>query len=222
MVDFIDVALKPDHMVHVRPRQIHQWSTDGYEAKLILMRELGHQPADVWPTEPSSIKLTEDQQQKLELLYQLDQHHWTEPDGRPEHVLAAGALRNLFQATLEIPAGQSSDQGETSDAFFALRADIERHLDHQHSVQQRASRLGYSTKTLDRASRKATGKTAKALADERIALEARRLLALPGSQASTVARQLGFAEATNFSKFVKRVTGRLPSDWQQLGSIDRE
>lgn len=56
----------------------------------------------------------------------------------------------------------------------------------------------------------ARGLPAKALIDRRVALEAARLLVHTPASAAQVGLQLGFSEATNFSKFFTRVMGATP------------
>ncbi|GAA3572971.1 hypothetical protein GCM10022222_66530 [Amycolatopsis ultiminotia] len=53
--------------------------------------------------------------------------------------------------------------------------------------------------------------SAKRFLDERIALEARRRLVTTDSSVATIARELGFTEATNFVKFYRRLTGTTPT-----------
>ena len=75
-----------------------------------------------------------------------------------------------------------------------------------------AEDLGYSTRTLDRACQRATGRTAKQVVDERISLEVRRLLTHTDLPVARIATDLGFDDASNFTKFVKRQLGLPPSE----------
>jgi AraC-like DNA-binding protein len=82
-------------------------------------------------------------------------------------------------------------------------------------VADYADRLGYSVRTLTRASAAATGRSARELVDARIALEAKRLLAYTDLPASAVGRRLGFSEPTNFGKFFLRRTGITPAAFRR-------
>jgi AraC-like DNA-binding protein len=73
-----------------------------------------------------------------------------------------------------------------------------------------AVRLGYSARTLTRACRAATGRSAKELIDARVALEAQRLLAHTDLPVAAIGRSLGFSEPTNFGKFFAREVGETP------------
>ncbi len=227
MVDFAEVDLEQDHVLHIRPGQIHQWRAEpDYQGTLLLFQQFRQRPQAHWPSEPTAHALGVDQLERLESAYRtywsLVEPNWVAVVGGSRHDLALAGLRDVFQAVLGIPPSGHDSAPGGGGPYFELRADIERHLDHHQTVQDRAARLGYSTRTLDRACRAVVGLTAKRLVDERLALEARRMLVLPNSQVSAVARSLGFDEATNFTKFVKRTTGRLPSDWQDPQSpVDR-
>lgn len=77
-------------------------------------------------------------------------------------------------------------------------------------VEDYARSLGYSARTLTRATLASDGVTAKEFIDRRILLEAKRLLAHSEQSAAHIAVQLGFSSATNFSKFFHRHTGKSP------------
>jgi len=94
-------------------------------------------------------------------------------------------------------------------------AEVERDFARTHRVADYADRLGYSVRTLTRASAAATGLSAREVVDARIALEARRLLAYTDLPASAVGRRLGFSEPTNFGKFFLRRTGVTPAAFRR-------
>jgi AraC-like DNA-binding protein len=57
---------------------------------------------------------------------------------------------------------------------------------------------------------------AKQVIDRRITLEARRLLVHSQTALAETGHQLGFSEAPNFVKFLKRVTGSTPSPFRKV------
>ncbi|AZS71972.1 AraC family transcriptional regulator [Streptomyces lydicus] len=77
-------------------------------------------------------------------------------------------------------------------------------------VTDYARSLGYAPRTLSRATEAAAGVGAKEFIDRRVVLEAKRLLAHGDQSAARIADRLGFADATNFSKFFQRQTGTTP------------
>ena len=80
-----------------------------------------------------------------------------------------------------------------------------------HEVAAYAAILRCSTRTLTRHCERWIGKPAKRLIDERVALEAKRMLAHGGAPAADLAPSLGFADATQFVKFFRRLTGETPA-----------
>lgn len=105
--------------------------------------------------------------------------------------------------------------GVVPPAYLAFRAAVEARLGDSRNVRDYVARLGYSERTVNRACRTATGLSAKQVLDERIVLEAKRLLAHSERSVAAVAAALGFSEATNFNKFFARGVGRLPSEFRR-------
>lgn len=57
---------------------------------------------------------------------------------------------------------------------------------------------------------------AKQIIDDRVLLEAQRLLADDNTApVSNIARQLGFTEPATFTRFFQRLTGENPATWRQ-------
>ncbi|WP_329292849.1 helix-turn-helix domain-containing protein [Streptomyces sp. NBC_01455] len=124
------------------------------------------------------------------------------------HLLAALVLRlsHLYARERGAP--------RTSEAFRAFHAAVERDFTESRTVADYARALGYSSRTLTRACLAATGGTAKRYLDDRIVLEARRLLVHTELPASAVGGRLGFPTPTAFSKFFKHHTGETPTDYR--------
>lgn len=106
-----------------------------------------------------------------------------------------------------------------ADLVRRLRGELERDVRHR-PVEWYAERLGCSVRTLTRACLAETGRGAKQLVDERVALEARRILATTTLPAAMVAQRLGFSEPTNFGRFFSREVGYTPGEFR--AAIDRQ
>ncbi|MFK0026200.1 helix-turn-helix domain-containing protein [Streptomyces sp. NPDC090798] len=96
------------------------------------------------------------------------------------------------------------------EPFLRFRDAVERGFSRTHRIDDYARELGYSTRTLTRATQTAAGLSAKDYLDQRLTLEAKRLLAHGTEPASTIAAHLGFPSATHFGKFFQRHTGQTP------------
>jgi len=94
--------------------------------------------------------------------------------------------------------------------FRRYRLAVEEHFQKRHAVAGYAKLLGCSEKSLGRAVQKIAGITAKEFLSQRIALEAKRLLAHTALPVSVIAHRLGFDEPTNFVKFFRREVRQSP------------
>ncbi|WP_269855934.1 helix-turn-helix transcriptional regulator [Streptomyces sp. RPT161] len=122
------------------------------------------------------------------------------------HLLAALVLRlgHLHNRQRPCPDG-------SSEAFHRYHQAIERDFATTRRVEDYATALGYSVRTLTRACLAATGRTAKQYLDDRAALEAKRLLVHTNLSPVQVANRLGFSSATVFTKFFRRRTHETPA-----------
>lgn len=100
--------------------------------------------------------------------------------------------------------------------FDRFRQALEQHFLEYRHVQDYATLLGCSPKKLCLLAKQQTGKSAKALIDDRTLLEAKRLLAYSDLSIGDLAIRLGFDEATNLAKFFRRHTGLSPTDFRSL------
>ncbi|MCB5910334.1 helix-turn-helix domain-containing protein [Streptomyces pinistramenti] len=124
------------------------------------------------------------------------------------HLLAVLVLR---VAHLEVPAHAADGSVcEASVAYLRFREAVERDFAHSRRVADYARALGYAPRTLSRATEAAAGVGAKEFIDRRVVLEAKRLLAHGDRSAARIADRLGFADATNFTKFFQRHAGTTP------------
>ncbi|MEU4201136.1 AraC family transcriptional regulator [Streptomyces sp. NPDC026294] len=106
--------------------------------------------------------------------------------------------------------GEGGGVCEASETFLRFRDAVERGFTRSRRVEDYARALGYSPRTLSRATAAATGVGAKEFIDRRVVLEAKRLLAHGDQTAARIAVRLGFADAANFAKFFQHRTGSTP------------
>jgi len=133
-------------------------------------------------------------------------------------------LRHLLHAFLLIlhRCARSSTKpcpSSTRAVFTLFRNEVEQRFATTRRIEDYERIIGYSSKTLSRAARAATGLCAKEYIDQRVLLEGRRLLAHTRLSAGEVAQQLGFSELTNFIKFFRRNGGESPSEFRRRGSF---
>ena len=110
-------------------------------------------------------------------------------------------------------AGANASQGGNGN-FRRFRNLLENSFSTQHQVQSYSSALGMSDKTLSRVCMAAAGVPAKAMINQRLTLEAKRMLAHTTMAVQAIGRDLGFEEATNFAKFFRREAGVTPLEFR--------
>ncbi|MGW1838131.1 helix-turn-helix transcriptional regulator [Streptomyces sp. NPDC002067] len=103
-----------------------------------------------------------------------------------------------------------------SEAFRRFREAVEDGFSRTHRVADYAARLGYSRRTLTRATRAALGCGAKRFLDDRVLLEAKRLLIHTSLAPSAIGERTGFAHPTAFSSFFRQHTGMTPSEFRSV------
>ncbi len=84
-----------------------------------------------------------------------------------------------------------------------------------HQVQDYANLLNKSPKTLSNLFKIYNQKTPLQIIQERITLEAKRLLIYTNKTNTEIAYELGFEELTHFSRFFKKMMNQSPSDFRE-------
>ncbi|WP_201299585.1 AraC family transcriptional regulator [Aeromicrobium sp. 9AM] len=228
-VDFTEHALGAGDVLWVRAGQMHQWGRIGdidgpsvlFAAHAIddrtreLVRAAGTAIPNVWPA--SDIEGTP-VAEAWELLLSVGRQ--ATPGGRADLRNAAlahatGAL--LTQLALAQPADQTTGPTATHEAYIWFRDEIDRRFSEWHQVTHYADRLGYSPRTLNRLARAHTGRSAKQLIDERVVLEAKRLLSHGDAPVVEIAEQLGFDDPSNFSAYFRARAGVTPGAFRRTG-----
>ncbi|MFJ4953783.1 helix-turn-helix domain-containing protein [Streptomyces sp. NPDC088760] len=220
--DFHTHRLAEGSAVWIRPGMVHRWSAiDACDGPLILFRPdflPGFSTAEA--TTPACWHLD---QQRLGLALLAAEHLGREHDTAARtphlaspallsHLLAALILRTLPDAPARTDAAPAGNR--SADVFRAYQAAVEEHFTDWHHVADYARALGYDVRTLTRATRAATGTGAKTFLDQRILLEAKRLLAHTDLPVAGCARRLGFRDAGNFTTFFRRQTATPPAAWR--------
>lgn len=127
--------------------------------------------------------------------------------------LASTLLRLSMWQSPEAFSG--ADHGAGHASFRRFRKLLDADFPRQHQVQHYARTLGLGEKTLSRVCLAATGLPAKALINQRLLLEAKRLLAHTTLAVQAIGRDLGFEEASNFVKFFHKQAGMRPLAFRQ-------
>lgn len=223
MLDFTDHDLEPGAVLWVRPGQVQRWGDptayDGwvliYPAGLLdpVTAELvraGSPGAPCWwtPEDAAAAGVPALVEEIAELA----------DDETVPRALRGPALTHLLSAMLlRLTAQASTRPGAPggSEPWIAFRELLEAEHTRHHDVSWYAARLGWSARTLARATRTATGRTPKELVDERVLLEARRLLAHSDLSVARVGEAVGFDDASNFGAWFRLRDGQTPAAFRR-------
>jgi AraC-like DNA-binding protein len=219
-VDFTGYALVPGMWLWVRPGQVQQWGDlHEVDGTLILFEsdfldQATATGAHVNDAHAAVVYEPDDaDHQRLTSAAEHLSHAFTSPGKLPLDVRQT-VLRHLLAVLVlrlsHLSAQPGSATPEPSDTFLRFRAAVERDFARTRRLEDYASALGYSARTLSRATQAAAGVNAKDFIDRRAVLEAKRLLAHSDHTAAQIAARLGFTSATNFSKYFHQRVGTTP------------
>ncbi len=231
MVDFTDHTLDPGSWLWVRPGQIQQFrQSSGVTGTLVLFQ-------------PGVLDTPTAAQTRLEDPF--GRTHWQLSDedadatGRAlEHLVHAFGSTGLLPAPVRsrvlehllavlllqlthpiTPLGSPAAEG--TETFLRFRTAVEERFTRTRHVGDYARALGYSPRTLTRATTAAAGMSAKEFIDARVVLEAKRLLAHGEDPVARIAARFGFDDASNFVKYFALRAGTTPAAFRhryQIGS----
>ncbi len=123
-------------------------------------------------------------------------------------------LKTLLRYYQSLSQSQSRSPGALE--LMQLKELIETHYKSCRKVADYAGMMGKTTKKINSIAKENSGRTAKELIDDRVMLEAKRLLAYTQYSIVDIALILGFNEATNMTKFFRRHTELTSKEFRDL------
>lgn len=108
-----------------------------------------------------------------------------------------------------------TDKNASYRLFKNFRKTLEQQYRTLHTVGEYAACLNVSSKTLSNSVSACSGQTPLAFINDRIVLEAKRLLKFTDMMVKEIAYYLGFDDPSYFVKLFKRKTGYLPSEFRE-------
>ncbi|MGW4499645.1 helix-turn-helix transcriptional regulator [Micromonospora sp. NPDC004336] len=211
-LDFRSLPCRPGTLLRVRAGQVLRCAGPHLDATVVRWAADALRGLDVdQDAVPARLQLAgEDEDAVINEVSQLAvdcQRHHGVPAARNllRHQLAVLLLRLSL-----VPDGSRPAPRAEAATFHRLCHEVERGYQHTRRVEDYAARLGCSVRTLTRACLAVTGRSAKQVVDERVALQASRLLAATDEPIAQIGRRLGFSEPTNFGRFFTREVGMSP------------
>lgn len=128
-------------------------------------------------------------------------------------------LKILISQINRIKRKASSNQVPINDVsyklFRALKIAIEKNYKEEHSVQFYADMLNVQPRALNAAIRKYAERSTRELIQERLLLEAQRILFHEDKRVKEICYELGFDDPAYFTRFFKKHTGLAPQFYKE-------
>ncbi|HEY9047220.1 MAG TPA: AraC family transcriptional regulator [Ohtaekwangia sp.] len=230
LVDFLPVKFTKDSVLFINKGKVHFFdSSEKFEGTLILFTDnfFCRNEADVkflhgtilFHDLLDTAALTFQEQKdtfysilhlmKAELLQQDKEYHQDVLQNHLHNFLMLADREKRKQGFTEISKGADLDY----TLLFNELLDV--HFTKVRSVKEYADKIHISEKRLSKATAKILGKTPKEIINDRVLLEAKRLLVHTNQSIKEIGFQLGFAEPTNFIKYFKLQSGTTPSEFRE-------
>jgi AraC-like DNA-binding protein len=168
-------------------------------------------------SEPAMISLDEKEEYDFRLLYKVLLEEFENRDHIQGEMLRVLLKRLLIKATRlvrnKIPQPLLSN--EKLDLIRRFNVLVEEFYKEKHLVSDYADMLNKSHKTISNLFKKYSDKTALTFINERILVEARRLLLFSDKTSEEIAYELGYREPGHFSKFFKKQMGVSPIEFRR-------
>lgn len=215
-VDFNQYAIAPGTIIFISPGQIHSFDTkhdqEGYVLKICA--ELFDDFVSL-----SCVTVQDKDSAALEMLVAAMQEELKKEDSLG-HREALHALVKLFVIMVRRSyAGMNPSAPNphkvSYKAFLNFRKLIEENYCRLHTVKDYASLLNVSSKTLTLCVNECSKYSPLELINNRIILEAKRLLRYSVLSVKEIAFRLGFEDPSYFAKFFKRLVKQSPADYRE-------
>lgn len=215
-VDFNQYAIAPGTIIFISPGQIHSFDTkhdqEGYVLKICA--ELFDDFVSL-----SCVIVQDKDSAALEMLIGAMQEELKKEDSLG-HREALHALVKLFVIMVRRSyAGMNPSAPNphkvSYKAFLNFRKLIEENYCRLHTVKDYASLLNVSSKTLTLYVNECSKYSPLELINNRIILEAKRLLRYSVLSVKEIAFRLGFEDPSYFAKFFKRLVKQSPADYRE-------
>ena len=231
-VDFREYVVPAGSLVFVSPGQVHQWQGLDEQSDLIV---IGFTP-DLF-----AIDLTDIQKTLIDLPFFVED---ASPVYTMPHLLEP-ILQNHFQTALERATSQPNHAEMLLRAYLNLilveaqnaihtkpsvetqkppapirltrrfRLAVENNFVKRKQVQDYADQLGVTTNHLVEMVRETSGFTPKRIIQDRLLLEAKRLLAYSTLSAAEIGSELSFSDPSQFGRWFRTNAGVAPGQFRQ-------
>lgn len=166
---------------------------------------------------PPTITLNEKETKSFEAMFLILKEEFETKDHIQGEMLRSILKRLLIKSTRLIK--QDNPEADLPKPQYDLVRQyhilVEKHFREKHQVADYADMLFKSPKTLSNLFKKSGDKSPLEIINERIILEAKRLLFYSDKTAEEIGYEVGFSEPAHFSKFFKNKVGSPPASFKK-------
>lgn len=219
-IDDMSFEVTPAAAFYIRPGQTHCWNFSALpRGYVLLFREelLPKEDIGILFDLPAHIPLG-NQPRLFRLLSDLYEEYKDTEASYPVY----GAYLHLLIAKLKMLSGTNNDTGTFSDGLFQqYKRLVNDNFLENKQLKFYAGKLNTTLGTLNDTCKRASGKTASSVINERILLEAKMLLAATGRPVKEIAAVLRFSDAPHFVKFFRLYTNLTPGKYRELALVKK-
>ena len=221
-VDFNPVEISGGQMLFIAKHQVNSFDTStNYKGQIIFFTDLFFNRCECDTRLMKQLNLFNPftgntpliVNEKLKTLWNLMKNEFqTEHDtfqSNAIHNLLSAFLIEATRQNIENKARIHNTEYQTALQFAEL---VEQNYQSLRKVHDYLPLMNTTAKPLSKSLQKTIGKTPKQFIDDRILLEAKRLLTYTNESIKEITFMLGFDEPTNFSKFFRKQTGLSPAE----------
>ncbi|MGL5014801.1 MAG: AraC family transcriptional regulator [Bacteroidales bacterium] len=223
MVDFTPIKLKRGDILFIGKNQVAKFdSSETYNGKIILFTDQFFNRGDrenqlMQLFNPFNGATTINLNEKLSIIFELIEKEYNSPFDKHQSEILHTQLKSLL---LESSRQRESETETIKSPDHSIALEFYRLVeDNYHSIRKvndYIKMISISPKQLSKAINSTIGKTPKQYIDDRVTLEAKRLLVYSDLNIKEISYKLGFEEPTNFSKFFKEQKGITPAEFRKL------
>jgi AraC family transcriptional regulator, transcriptional activator of pobA len=229
LVDFKPVKMEPGSFLFIGKDQVHFFDSETkFKGKAILftanffaltdndLKFLHHSFLFNDFQRVSTIHANADS--SILISFQEIEKELSHPADPYQHHILKNHLHNLLLAAereLQHTRLPGSKKGADLDYSVLFRDMLEKNFRKIKTVQSYAKQIQVSEKRLSKATANTFGKTPKQIIDDRVLLEAKRMLVHSSLSIKEIGFDVGFEETTNFIKYFKKHTGKTPTEFRE-------
>ncbi|WP_299621016.1 AraC family transcriptional regulator [uncultured Tenacibaculum sp.] len=168
---------------------------------------------------PATVSLSEKEIKSFESLFMILEEEFETKDHIQGEMLRV-LLKRLLIKSVRLLKKTIIEPDMTQSKIDVIRQYnllVEAHFKEKHKVSEYALLLNKTPKTLSNLFAKYNDKKPLQIINERLILEAKRLLQFSEKSSKEIAFILGFSEASHFSKFFKNHVGVSPTNYKKQG-----